>query len=297
VAGFIAAGQHLAQAKEALGLTGYVWENWLKDELRMSRPAASYLIAIGQHEYFQDRHNYDDLAAFPRYEQTVYQLSQLSVADLTEAVESGAVYPELKLDEAKAIVGSYKARAAMPDIRHGDFREVLKDVTGVHLIVTDPPYGDDAVKLYGDLAAWAATALVPGGSLIAYAGQSTLPAVFAAMGEQLRYWWTLSVEHSHGGQQLPGKWVIAEWKPAVWFVRGHREGRDYVADRVRGTRPDKEAHDWAQGSAEVLYLIQQLTEPGQLVADPFAGSGSFGKAALSAGRKFIGADLPGKVNG
>jgi DNA modification methylase len=116
------------------------------------------------------------------------------------------------------------------------------------------------------------------------------------MGEHLRYWWTLSVEHSHGGQQLPGKWVIAEWKPAVWYVRDRREGRAYVADRIRGTRPDKNAHDWAQGSAEILYLIEQLTEPGDLVADPFAGSGAFGKAALSASRKFIGADKPGMVS-
>ena len=38
-------------------------------------------------------------------------------------------------------------------------------------------------------------------------------------------------------------------------------------------------------------LIQQSTAPGELVADPFMGSGSVGVAALGAGRRFSGTDL------
>lgn len=288
VAGFIAAGQHLTQAKADIEHGG--WDDWCRDQVHISRQTAHQLMAIGRK--FNEMYNASYICLPPSWG-TLYELSRLDPADLAEAIETGAIHPELERSEAQAIVASYAARSAMPEIRHGDFRDVLAGVTGVDLIVTDPPYGDKTIGLYADLAKWAASALTPGGSLIAYCGQATLPGVLAAMGEHLRYWWTLAVEHNYGGQQLPGKGVIAEWKPVVWFVRERRAGHAYVADRIRGTRPDKDAHQWAQGSSEVLYLIEQLTEPGQLVADPFAGSGAFGKSALAAGRKFIGADIPG----
>ncbi|HEX6970238.1 MAG TPA: DNA methyltransferase [Micromonosporaceae bacterium] len=180
-----------------------------------------------------------------------------------------------------------------PEVRAGDFAAVLADLEdgSVDLILTDPPYGDAALPSYARLAEFAAAKLKPGGSLICYTGQSILPGVLDTFDKHLRYWWTLSLDHSAGGQQLPGKWVFVEWKPIVWYVRGHREGRHYVADKVRGTRPDKDAHEWAQGAAEVEYLIESLTEIGALVVDPFAGSGSFGRTALKLGRRFVGADL------
>jgi site-specific DNA-methyltransferase (adenine-specific) len=38
-------------------------------------------------------------------------------------------------------------------------------------------------------------------------------------------------------------------------------------------------------------LIRQSTEPGELVIDPFMGSGSVGVAAVTNGRMFLGNDL------
>ena len=178
------------------------------------------------------------------------------------------------------------------DIRRGNFQEVLTDVEdgSVDLVVTDPPYGDNFTQLYEDLAKWASAKLKPGGSLVAYVGQANLPDVLSVMGRHLRYWWTLALVHKHGAQQLPGKWVMIEWKPVVWFVKDHRSGRLYVADRMSGSKPRKDLHEWAQGVDEVSYLIEQLTDAGQLVVDPFAGSGSFGYAAIELGRHFIGAE-------
>lgn len=184
------------------------------------------------------------------------------------------------------------------DLRTGDFRTTLNDIPDgtVDLILTDPPYGDDAVRLYAQLAEWAARKLRPGGSLLTYTGQATIPNVTSAMGHHLRYWWTIALTHNAGLQQLPGKWVQVRWKPILWYVRDDRGGnRRYVDDLIHGTgTARKDLHEWAQGEDELLPLIDKLTEPGQLVVDPFAGSGTTGHAANKLGRHFIGSDIPHK---
>jgi site-specific DNA-methyltransferase (adenine-specific) len=106
------------------------------------------------------------------------------------------------------------------------------------------------------------------------------------------------------------------WKPLVWdkrtigmgyhyraryefilfFEKGKRRLHDLgVADiieepRIRGGYPAEKP--WKVSKV----LIEQSSNPGEVVADPFMGSGSVGVAALELGRKFIGTDLnPGAV--
>lgn len=56
-------------------------------------------------------------------------------------------------------------------------------------------------------------------------------------------------------------------------------------ERVRGSYP-------TQKPVKLLsIIIEQSSEKGQLVADPFMGSGSSGEAALRLGRRFIGTDI------
>ena len=101
------------------------------------------------------------------------------------------------------------------------------------------------------------------------------------------------------------------WKPLVWdkrtigmgyhyraryefilfFEKGKRRLNDLgVPDvisvpRIRGGYP-------AEKPAEVAeVLIKQSSQPGEVVADPFMGSGSVGVAAMRLGRRFLGNDL------
>ncbi len=173
---------------------------------------------------------------------------------------------------------------------HGDFREgMAKLVDAVaSLVLTDPPYAGDAVGLYEDVARHAARVLQEGGSLLLYAGQSHLPEVMGRVGRHLRYWWTLSVVHRHGGQTLHGKDVWIRWKPVLWYVKGGRGTADIVSDVIEGTAPEKRVHPWAQGAEEVRALVRALTLPGDLVVDPMAGSGAFLWAAYLEGRRAIG---------
>ena len=80
-----------------------------------------------------------------------------------------------------------------------DFRrvKVIKD-NSVDLIFTDPPYAQDDLSIYSDLAKFANKTLVENGSLITYAGQYALLDIgtrIVSSAPDLKWWWELSIIH------------------------------------------------------------------------------------------------------
>ena len=101
------------------------------------------------------------------------------------------------------------------------------------------------------------------------------------------------------------------WKPVVWdkctigmgyhyraryefilfFEKGKRRLNDLgVADVISVPRIHR-GYPAEKPAAVSEILINQSSQPGEVVADPFMGSGSVGVAALRLGRKFLGNDL------
>jgi site-specific DNA-methyltransferase (adenine-specific) len=101
------------------------------------------------------------------------------------------------------------------------------------------------------------------------------------------------------------------WKPLVWdkvkigmgyhyrsryeFVLFFEKGKRRLADM---SIPDVISHPRIHAgyptekpSPVSEVLIRQSTVPGEVVADPFMGSGSAGVAALALGRRFVGTDI------
>lgn len=186
-----------------------------------------------------------------------------------------------------------RSASVLPDAmnyRVGKARDVMADIPdcSVNLVLTDPPYGDQAQPLYEWLAEWSARVLIPGGSLICYTGQSRLNRDMRIFDRHLRYWWLLTMKHDRA-QRLPGKFIVAESKPVLWYVKEFRRGRTLVNDMISSER-DRSAHPWAQGSGGVAFLIENLTEPGEFIADPFAGTGRWGEIAAQMGRRWVGCD-------
>jgi site-specific DNA-methyltransferase (adenine-specific) len=180
------------------------------------------------------------------------------------------------------------------DLRVGDLETALADVPSgtVQLILTEPPYVVDQRDCYSKLSRLAARLLRDEGMLLAYAGQYYLPRILNDLGTQLSYHWTFTILHSGPKGWVNARHIQAAWKPVVAFTkRGHTCRPVWTEDVIRGDGPEKSLHEWQQGEGEIATLIQRFTEPGEMVLDPFLGSGTTAAAAVKLGRRFIGCDI------
>lgn len=175
------------------------------------------------------------------------------------------------------------------DIRLGDFREVLADLSGVDAVITDPPYSKEYLPLLADLATWADKVLAPDGVLAVLMGQFWLPEVYRLLDGGRPYRWTACYLTPGGGYVAHDRRVQTNWKPVLIYGRGPR-----LADVIRSEGADaaaKSLHHWGQDYSAFHTLVERLTQRGQTVVDPFMGSGTTLLAAHALGRHAIGCDI------
>jgi DNA modification methylase len=173
-------------------------------------------------------------------------------------------------------------------LHHGDFRVLSEQIddNSVDLIFTDPPYAE--VPLYGDAARVAARILKPGGSFMAYAPHRHLPAVIIACTEHLQWLWECKSDQPGASVLIERHGIRPTFTPLLWFVKGGTRGdhQNIVFDSVSGPR-EKDLHPWQKCEADARYYIENLTSPGGLVVDFFAGSGTTAVVAQALGRRWI----------
>ena len=204
------------------------------------------------------------------------------------------------LSEAKAERKAYELSEDFPEgtcnLFVADIRDGLKEIVdeSIDVIITDPPYPREYIPLYGDLSLLASRVLKPGGSLVVMIGQSYMPEVIELLGQHMSYYWVMPYLTPGGGAPLLyQKRVNTFWKPVLWYVKGEYKG-DYIGDILKSPESDKRFHEWGQSLGGMLDIVERLTNPGDVILDPFLGGGTTGAAAVSMGRKFIGADIESK---
>ena len=204
------------------------------------------------------------------------------------------------LSEAKAERKAYELSKEMPEdvcrLFVADIRDGLKEIEddSVDFLITDPPYPREYIPLYEDLSLVASRVLKPGGSLIVMIGQSYMPEVIELLGRYMSYYWVMPYLTPGGGAPLLyQKRVNTFWKPVLWYVKGEYKG-DYISDVLKSPERDKSLHEWGQSLGGFLDIVERLTNPGDVILDPFLGGGTTGAAAVSMGRKFIGVDIESK---
>jgi DNA modification methylase len=219
----------------------------------------------------------------------------------TGEVSINQVYQEIKKEEKKEAIKQERKILAEAgaqkniDIvfRLGDFENVLSDIPdgSVDCIITDPPYPYEYIECWSKLSRFAKRVLKPNGYCIAYSGQMHLPEVMKRMTENLDYYWTFAVYHEGQTQIVNGVNLICRWKPVLIFQNGKRKLNNTFQDYFISEQREKNGHDWQQSKSGIAYLIEMFTNEGDLICEPFAGSGTTMIVAKAKNRQIIGAEI------
>jgi len=161
----------------------------------------------------------------------------------------------------------------------------------VDLILTDPPYNAEGIPLFSTLAEKAAHILRSGGFLLTYSGQFYLPEIMKRLTEieGLEYVWTFALLHKTR-HITRARDLSIMWKPIIVLAKPPYD-LPWMSDIIEGTGREKEGHEWQQSLGESKELIERFTVEGDLVVDPFLGSGTSIVAAKMLGREYFGMDI------
>ena len=169
--------------------------------------------------------------------------------------------------------------------------------SSVDLILTDPPYPEEFIHCYNELAKLAVHALKPGRSCLAMSGSAWMLRILKSMDiKGLEYNWMIAMTGLNGGT-VAGRHVCnIRWKPFLWHIKTPRSKdgsiTPYVSDEIASCKRDKRFHEWGQGITTNQELIKKFKVPeGGVIVDPFVGGGTNAEAAASLGHTFIGCDL------
>jgi 16S rRNA G966 N2-methylase RsmD len=272
----IRCGELLTQAKRQLRHGG--WLPWLEREF-----GDSLSVRTAQ-EYMRVFRHRDELRA--KYAANAHLGMRAALKEIGRAGPREGAYqpvlPDLPLQQRIEIVP-------------GDFREVLAgaDPESVDLVFTDPPYADESLFLWDELARVAARLLKPGGVLIAYSGSAHLPEVFRRVSEVegLEYYWMIVVGHTHQHQCV--KRYYSTYKPVITYCKTGRGVRKELSpDSLHlGNGNAKEYHHWGQPIEEAIQLIEDHCPQGGRVLDPMCGSATIPLAAVQTDRFGVGIEV------
>lgn len=198
----------------------------------------------------------------------------------------------------------------------GDCRECIESVQA-DVTIGDPPYGVSAgwgsgLRKGGGKAASRAAKSAYQSSMFddtpEYIAGVVIPAISSCIERFGRA--AITPGHKHhrlypapahtGSFQYPGSTVMSCWGPSLWqpilfYGRDPHQGR-----LVPDSRPncnDVElyaAHPCPKPLKSWTWLVERASLPGEMVFDPFMGSGTTSVACAALGRKFIGVEIEAK---
>lgn len=187
---------------------------------------------------------------------------------------------------------------ATVELYQGDCLEILPTLTGIDAVITDPPYGMGKLNKFGnrDKAA-AATVYKP----IIGDDQPFDPAPF------LDYPVVVLFGANWYAPRLPasGGWLVWDKKDGgksddfsdgeMAWVKGsnvmriiHHKWRGMIRASEQG---EPRLHSTQKPVWVMRWIIEQYTQAGDTILDPFMGSGTTGVACVKTGRNFVGIEL------
>lgn len=168
------------------------------------------------------------------------------------------------------------------------------DPGSVDAILTDPPYPAEFLDCWDQLGEFAMKVLKPGGTLAAMSGQTHFADVCARLLRSgLKQHWVLCYSMPGAAYQSQYRAVSSNWKPVIWMTKGSPGDMRWTSDVISApkiSRQENYLHEWQQQEQGWQMLTDALVSPGDIVCDPFLGSGTSAVCALKAGCVFVGCD-------
>lgn len=197
------------------------------------------------------------------------------------------------------------AEAACPEnirLFHCDFRELDAHLRGlghrpgdVSLVWADPPWDALSLGVYPHLAEFAGLWLKAGGVLGVYPGTEFEDEANALLGQELVAFTKLRklvvINNDAGHGRVIGGFKSC-YQTILLFAKGEPTPRPvHYGDVIRTGREPKRHHDWQRTEAETTQWLTALTEPGELVVDPFGGGFTTAVCCLRLGLRCVSCDI------
>ena len=179
-----------------------------------------------------------------------------------------------------------------------DFREGAKTIenNSVDAIITDPPYPIEYIDLWADMFAIADRILKPSAFLVTYANHQNLDRIFQ-LPNPLKYYWIFKLDFTSKPIAM-GRNLIATWKPVLIFQKlPFKKIEETLEDNIKESKPfnydERDMHNlnWGQSLGKFEWIIDKFTKPGDLIVEPFAGTGTTLVASKNMKRRCIGYEI------
>jgi site-specific DNA-methyltransferase (adenine-specific) len=200
----------------------------------------------------------------------------------------------------------------------------------VHAVITDPPYLTTALGFDQQTIDWARLiseclrVTIDGGAVVMFAAMRTAAAMIAAAPKHYRYDWVWAKTDVTGFLDAKRKPLRQHEHVLVWSesaaryfpvmgkgkayraIGSEKSGRHYNGHQQlliinTGTRyptsvlnfpaEQGDGHPTQKPLGLMTYLVRTYTQAGEVVLDPFLGSGTTAVAARNLGRRYLGCDL------
>lgn len=178
----------------------------------------------------------------------------------------------------------------------GDCKKVMQELPDnfVDLVLTDPPYTAALFRdAYKSLGEESPRLMKYGASLVTLAGQFCLDEEMQLLRKHLKFNWIVWMNQPmrHIRMRLG---IEVTGMPNLWYVKSNKFARFEIADGfdVKGTDGMlKPLHPWQKDLSWADHFVLHLTKPGDVVLDPFCGSGTTLVSAKKHGRIGIGIEI------
>jgi DNA modification methylase len=177
----------------------------------------------------------------------------------------------------------------------GDCREILPTLDNIDAVVTDPPYGVGIeYGLIEDTEDFVISTVIP------VIETCRLLAKRVILTSGIKHLFHYPKPTHIGSIYYPcgsglNSWGFTCWQPILYYGKDPYGGSGSKPDSFSATDgAEKIDHPCPKPIGQMRKILARSTLLGELICDPFMGSGTTGVAAIELGRKFVGIEIEQK---